>query len=65
MNRVDFKSDTYTGNVDWTPAKAGSGAKSRTAIIDGVETDFCRGSLAGSSLNCSASLFALILLKSF
>lgn len=57
---------TYIGKVGWAPTRAGSGAKSLTAIIEGVDTDFCNGNLAGKScLSWSASLFALILLKSF
>jgi hypothetical protein len=39
-------------------------AMSRTAMIDGVDTDFCSGSLAGSSLKLSASRLATTLLKS-
>lgn len=53
---------TYIGRVGWAPAKAGSGT---TAMIEGVETDFWRGSRWGSKRNCSASRFALILAKSF
>lgn len=53
------------GKVGWAPLRTGSGAKSLTAIMDGVDTDFCSGNLWGSSLICSASLLALSLLKSF
>lgn len=56
-------SSTYSGKIGWD--SIGSGAKSLTAIIDGVEIDFCKGNLAGIRRNCSASLLALILLKSF
>lgn len=47
------------------PSMATSFAMSCTASMEGVDTDFCRGSLAGNSLKLSASLFATILLKSF
>lgn len=60
-----IQNTTYTGNVCAAPTRTVSGAKSRTAIIDGVDIDFCRGNLAGSKRNCSASRFALSLLKSF
>lgn len=63
--KISHISETHAGNVGCAPTKIGSGAKSRTAIIDGVETDFCSGNLAGNNRNCSASRFALILLKSF
>lgn len=56
---------TYIGSVGCAPTSVGSGARSLTAIIDGVEIDFCNGNLCGNNRNCSASLFALILLKSF
>lgn len=54
---------TYSGKIGWD--SIGSGAKSRTAIMDGVEMDFCSGNLVGMRRNCSASLLAFILLKSF
>jgi len=47
------------------PSIATSFAMSCTAMIEGVDTDFCKGSLAGSRFKPSASLFATILLKSF
>lgn len=53
---------TYMGRVGCAPTSAGSGT---TAMIEGVDTDFCRGSRCGSRRSCSASLFALIFAKSF
>lgn len=52
------------GGAGWAPTKNKSGAKSLTVIIDGVEIDFCKGNLCGTN-RCSASRWALILLKSF
>lgn len=56
---------TYIGKVGGAPIKLASAAISLTAMIDGVDIDFCRGNLAGKSRSCSASRLALSLLKSF
>jgi hypothetical protein len=56
---------THGGMMGVVLSMATSFPMSCTAIMDGVDTDFCRGSLAGNSLKLSASLFATILLKSF
>jgi len=56
---------TYGGIMGVVPSMVTSFAMSRTAMMEGVETDFWSGSLVGNSLRLSASLFVTTLLKSF
>ena len=57
--------ETYTGSVTVLSSETTSGTISRTAIIEGVEIDFCSGSRADNNLIFSASLLAITTLKSF
>lgn len=66
MQKEVIVNTTYTGNVTVFVSVVASGpAISRTAIIEGVEIDFCSGNRAGNNLIASASLLATMTLKSF